>query len=509
MSTSLSQDDQARLYFNVKDDYKFLNACETNFVAPRRLTIGQIWKMAKRVFTNQPQFLNSELFFKAVSSKIKLDLGGSVADFYKILEPIDCATYSLGILDDKEGFVKCINGVFGSNFVADNNLYQNLLDYFLKLKPVLVLLGRNYFKAIRNLAENGYLDTDLNKSKIEVINDFKNNQAAIEEKLISLYKLHGVMGLHFLPIDFPYFIPHFSALTRIVLQLYGRTQIFNLRESQYSTFEPFVGLEKNDINVLGEFFKVRKEYSRRDHRISWFNFEEFFKDLETKKETLIKIFNKQKEFGLCGDDEPMEKKLLEQVKNRMITCCQKQDNKLRSIENLDEKIFRTKEYIVKKILGEDEVKKIEKNNKNKDRIVNLYDTVIKELSETLTKIHATDSTLPILPADRLLKVKEFIDNNEHLKYLEKLDPSYENHTVKSKGILKALEQLLHGLDALNNVEKVNDSLSPNEIEVEDQQPGGSFQRKHLRNKNTKKTKGTRGRRLVKRRRKITIKAKRI
>jgi hypothetical protein len=502
----------AKKYFGVEDVSAFLEECENLGIASDKIKIFEIYKMAKDVFINQSNFANSGLFFNAVSAKFRSTFGGTHAEFRKILRN-DCLYYSLSILANKTvqtKFVDCINKYYEADFAADNNLYQNLLKYRQKIQMFNRLLGYNYLSIIRTLAKNGYFEKQSDQT---LLNDFETNQSVIKDKLISVFNLQKVLGLQFLRFN-----ENFYELQRNVLTLGGRAYTYHTKEeNQYSTFEPFIGLEKNDITVLGKFAEPIKHTVPHGPFASgvhvFYEFEDFLKDLKTKKETLITIFEKQKEFGICNDEQP-EKELLKQVKKRMITCCEKQDEKLRSIENLNEKIARIKEDIVKKIIGEDEVKQIQKSNKNKDRFVNLYDTEINALSKLLNKINENNNnTLTVFPTGQLLKIKKFIDNNEHFKYLEKLDSSYENHTdvikinfFKSKGIIKSLEQILQQTivpGALNKEENV-DEPEPQSIE----QPGGSFLRKTLRNKNvhTKKNKGIRlcSRRTKRRRKRNTI-----
>jgi hypothetical protein len=477
---------RAKKYFGVTDYGKFLRECNRRYTASG-ITIFEIYKMAKDVFTNQSNFANSNLFFNAVSTKFKEKFGETYDEFRKIL-PSNCLYYSLSILANKTvetQFVDCINSYYEADFAADNTLYQNMITNYSKIHQKMQmlkqLLGEGFLYIIKTLAKNGYFEKQSDQT---LLNDFETNQSAIQDKLKSVFNIQKVIGLQFLRSSEPFYW-----LQRNVLSLGGRTYSNNTKEeNQYSTFEPFIGLEKNDITVLGKFVEPIKKTAPRVYYASdaivYYDFEDFLKDLKTKKETLITIFEKQKEFGICDDEQP-EKELLKQVKKRMITCCEKQDEKLRSIENLNEKIVRIKEDIVKKIIGEDEVKQIQKSNKNKDRFVNLYDTEINALSKLLNKINENNNnnTLPMFPTGQLLKIKKFIDNNEHFKYLEKLDSSYENHTdvikikfFKSKGIIKSLEQILE-----NNAENVGEPEQPQSIE----QPGGSFLRKTLRNKNVR------------------------
>ncbi len=489
---------RAKNYFGAEDVGDFLRECNRRYIASG-ITIFEIYKMAKDVFTNQSNFANSDLFFNAVSAKFRSTFGETYAEFRKIL-PSNYLYYSLSILANKTvqtQFVDYINSYYEADFAADNILYQNMITNYSKvhqkMQMLKQLLGENYLDIIENLAENGYFEKQSDQT---LLNDFETNQSAIQDKLISVFNLQKVIGLQFLRFN-----ENFYQLQRNVLSLGGRTFYHSKEEeNKYSTFEPFIGLEKNDITVLGKFAEPIKHTVPHGPFASgvhvFYEFEDFLKDLKTKKETLITIFEKQKEFGICNDEQP-EKELLKQVKKRMITCCEKQDEKLRSIENLNEKIARIKEDIVKKIIGEDEVKQIQKSNKNKDRFVNLYDTEINALSKLLNKINENNNnTLTVFPSGQLLKIKKFIDNNEHFKYLEKLDSSYENHPevikikfFKSKGIIKSLEQILQQTivpGALNEEENVGETQS---IE----QPGGSFLRKTLRNKNvqTKKNKGIR------------------
>jgi hypothetical protein len=472
---------RAKKYFGVTDDGEFLSECNRRYIASG-ITIFEIYKMAKDVFTNQSSFANSDLFFNAVSTKFKEKFGETYAEFRKIL-PSNCLYYSLSILANETvetQFVDCINSYYEADFAADNTLYQNMITNYSKIHQKIQmlkqLLGENYLKIIKTLAKNGYFEKQSDQT---LLNDFETNQSAIQDKLKSVFNIQKVLGLQFLRFN-----ENFYELQRNVITLGGRTYSDNTKEeNQYSTFEPFIGLEKNDITVLGKFVEPIKKTAPRVYYASdaivYYVFEDFLKDLKTKKETLITIFEKQKEFGICDDEQP-EKELLKQVKKRMITCCEKQDEKLRSIENLNEKIVRIKEDIVKKIIGEDEVKQIKK----KDRFVNLYDTEINALSKLLNKINENNNnTLPMFPTGQLLKIKKFIDNNEHFKYLEKLDSSYETQTdvikikfFKSKGIIKSLEQILQ-----NKAENVGEPEQPQSIE----QPGGSFLRKTLRNNNVR------------------------